>query len=195
MNALAYSPKADLTDLTVAVLGSARLTEQSAEWNATHHLGSLLGSSGATVVTGGYSGLMRAAAQGTREAGGDTVGLPMGSWSHLQPDSANRRLLWCNSYGERLDHISRCDAVVAVWGGIGTLSEWTVAWANLQTETFPRAIVLVGDPWAKVMATLRECLVADPEDFAAVLIVSCEDEVPEAILAGIQRRGIGDARG
>lgn len=195
MNARAGSPEPDLTDLTVAVLGSARLTEQSAEWNATYHLGTLLGSSGATVITGGYSGLMGAAAQGTRKAGGDTVGLPMAGWSHLQPDSANQRLLWCNSYGERVDQISRCDAVVAVWGGVGTLSEWTVAWANLQTETSPQAIVLVGDQWAKLMGILRECLVADPADFDAVLIVSCEDAVPEAILTGIQRRGMGHARG
>jgi predicted Rossmann-fold nucleotide-binding protein len=127
---------------------------------------------------------MGAVAEGARAAGAETVGLPMAGGSHPQPDPAH--VIWHRSYGDRLDHRASMDAVVALWGGVGTLSEWTLAWASHQTEGRPRTIVLVGLEWERVLASLEKSLIASPDDFVMVKVITGVDEVPGAILAAIR---------
>lgn len=74
--------------------------------------------SGWGIMTGGYSGLMGAAADGARSRGGSARGLPMTAWAQLTPDPAHDDLAWCATYGERLDHIARADVLVALPGGV-----------------------------------------------------------------------------
>jgi predicted Rossmann-fold nucleotide-binding protein len=43
-----------------------------------------------------------------------------------------------------------------VRGGIGTLSEVTLAWSLLQTRSFAKPLVLLGSHWRPVVATFLE---------------------------------------
>lgn len=149
---------------TVAVIGSARLEAPDPAWHQALALGAALGGRGWRVMTGGYGGLMGAAAQGAREAGAAVVGLPMRGWSGLTPSPWCTELRWADDYSGRLRHLLAADAVVALPGGVGTLGEAAVVWSALQTEPGAARLVLLGTRWRR----LREA-------FAAELVIGADD--------------------
>jgi predicted Rossmann-fold nucleotide-binding protein len=135
-------------------------------------------------MTGGYGGLMEAAASGAASRGGHVLGLPMRSWSGLSPNRHASELLWCDSYPERLDHLLGCDAVVALDGGIGTIAELTVVWSVRQTEPRAPAVVVAGRGWPALLATIAGQMVVDAGDLALVSIA----ETPEDVIGAIDRQ-------
>jgi hypothetical protein len=108
----------------VSVIGSGAEHESRAE-----EVGRLLAERGCTVVTGGLGQVMAAASRGAKSAGGTTIGILPGK----DPSDAN----------EWVDHVvvtglghmrnfavaASGDAVIAVGGSWGTLSE--IAFAKL----------------------------------------------------------------
>jgi len=111
--------------LYVAVIGPGHADPgQEAEAEAT---GRALAAAGAVVVCGGLGGVMAAACRGAAAAGGTTVGLLPG------PDRAAANP-WVSvavptGLGEARNAlvVRAADAVVAVGGGYGTLSEIALA--------------------------------------------------------------------
>lgn len=89
--------------------------------------GELLARAGAVVLTGGLGGVMAAASRGAYEAGGTTVGLLPGS----ARGEANPWLTVAlpTGMGEMRNAllVRSCDAVLAVGGSWGTLSEVALA--------------------------------------------------------------------
>ncbi len=86
-------------------------------------VGSGLARAGLTVVCGGMGGVMEAASKGAAEAGGEVIGiLP---WD--DPDQANPHVTHVVAtgvgYARNLAVVASGDAVVAVGGAWGTLSE------------------------------------------------------------------------
>jgi uncharacterized protein (TIGR00730 family) len=165
----------------VAVLGSARLGPDDEAWAVAFALGRLLARDGFTIVTGGYAGLMAAVSQGAREAKGHVVGLPMTAWTSLEPNEWNADLLWSGDYPERLGHLLACEAVVALDGGVGTLSELAVAWAARQTEDNAPMIVALGTRWERLMGALADALVVVPRDMDLVHLVRTPEDVLELL--------------
>ncbi len=90
-------------------------------------VGRLLAQRGAVVVTGGLGGVMEAASRGAASAGGMTVGLLPGA----ARGEANEwvRVAIPTGLGELRNGlvVRAADAVVAVGGGYGTLSEIALA--------------------------------------------------------------------
>lgn len=91
------------------------------EW--AEEVGVLLGRGGAAVVTGGLGGVMRAAARGAASAGALTIGILPGD----NPAEANEyiRVPIATGLGvvRNLVVVTSSDAVVAIGGRHGTLSE------------------------------------------------------------------------
>jgi uncharacterized protein (TIGR00730 family) len=170
----------------VGVMGSARLSEDDPRWAQAHRLGVLLAREGFTVVTGGYGGLMAAVSRGAHEAGGRVVGLPMRHWKAIEPNRWNAELRWSESYGERISHILRCDAIVAMPGGVGTLSEMAMTWAALQTEQRAQPLVLLGDGWPPVIQAIRASLIVGDHDLRLLRFAASPEEAVREILAGLQ---------
>ncbi len=105
----------------VAVVGSGSCSAQEAA--AAEQIGSLLARAGAVVVCGGLSGVMEAACRGARREGGLTVGiLPGSDRSAANPHVA---VAIATGLGELRNGlvVRAADAVVAVGGETGTLSE------------------------------------------------------------------------
>jgi uncharacterized protein (TIGR00725 family) len=169
---------------TVGVLGSARLGPDDERWELARRVGAALAGRGWSVMTGGYGGLMEAAASGAASRGGHILGLPMRSWCTLSPSPYATELFWCGSYPERLGHLLGCDAVVALDGGIGTIAELTVAWSARQTEPSAPALVVAGHGWPALLATISEQMVVHADDLALVPIA----ETPEDVVAAIERQ-------
>lgn len=110
----------------VAVSGPGRPADASVPETA-RMLGALLAEQGAVVVTGGLGGVMAAAAEGVRSAGGTAVALLPGP--DRQEASPGHDVVLATGLGEmRNALLVRCvDAVVAVGGSWGTLSEVALA--------------------------------------------------------------------
>jgi uncharacterized protein (TIGR00725 family) len=107
--------------MRVSVIGGSRVDESTADRART--VGRLLAERGHVVVCGGLGGVMRAACEGAHAAGGETIGiLPT-----TDRDDANEFVDVAVATG--VGHarnalvVMNGDAVVAVDGGAGTLSE------------------------------------------------------------------------
>ena len=107
--------------IRIAVIGGSRPGRQALE--AAFEVGRLVARAGAIVVCGGLGGVMEAAARGAREEGGFVAGiLPGGSPADANP--------WVDlpvatglGYTRNALVVMNADAVVAIDGEYGTLSE------------------------------------------------------------------------
>ena len=171
----------------VGVIGSARITADDPRYSDADRLGAALATAGWTVVTGGYGGLMGAAAGGAARAGGHTVGLPMSDWKHLTPHESNAELRWSEDYAARLRFLLSADVVVALPGGVGTLSEAAMVWAAAQTEPDAAQLLLVGDAWRGVRDAIATGLVVDERDVAIARCVAGVDGVVPAVHEALGR--------
>ncbi len=115
----------------IAVIGGNRPGRPAAD--AAFEVGRLIARAGAAVVCGGLGGVMEAACRGAREEGGLTIGiLPGGSPADANP--------WVDvpiatglGYTRNALVILNADAVIAVDGEYGTLSE--IAYGKIQGKT------------------------------------------------------------
>ena len=109
----------------VAVIGPSDAT--SRESRAAEEIGRGLADAGAVLVCGGLGGVMSAACHGASDAAGTTVGLLPGT----DRDSANEwvQVAIPTGLGELRNGlvIRAADAVIAVGGAYGTLSEIALA--------------------------------------------------------------------
>ena len=109
----------------VAVVGPGEATEE--QLTAAEEVGARLASRGAVVVTGGLGGVMEAASRGAAQAGGGAVGLLPG----LDRAQANQwvTIALPTGLGELRNGlvVRAADAVIAIGGAYGTLSEVALA--------------------------------------------------------------------
>jgi len=164
-------------ELVVAVIGSARLSPPDPRCALAEQLGAAIAAKRWATMTGGYGGLMAVASQAAAEAGGKVIGLPMSGWTGLQPNQWNDELRWSDTYAERLAHLMAAEVVVALDGGIGTLSEAAVVWAALQTEPDAADLVFLGEGWPPVLQSLASHLVVDDRDLALVTVCTDSQQV------------------
>jgi hypothetical protein len=115
----------------VAVVGDAGAALDSASALLARKLGGRLVDGGYRVLTGGLGGVMEAACEGARRSrgyrSGDTVGVLPGH----DPAEASAYVDIIIPTGldvARNSIVAHADAVVAIGGGAGTLSEIAVAW-------------------------------------------------------------------
>jgi uncharacterized protein (TIGR00725 family) len=111
--------------LYIAVVGPSSASD--AELAAAETVGRTLGEAGATVITGGRSGVMEAASKGAASVGATTIGLlPGGDRAAANPYVS---VAIPTGLGELRNGliIRAADAVVAVGGAYGTLSEVALA--------------------------------------------------------------------
>jgi len=117
----------------VAVIGDARLDEHSEKYRLAEWLGYALITERYRLVTGGLGGVMEAVSRGARRSpehrDGDVLAILPGN----DPCEANQYADICIATGldvARNVIISNSDAVIAIGGGSGTLSEIAMAWAH-----------------------------------------------------------------
>jgi hypothetical protein len=115
----------------IAVIGDATLDSGSPKERLAEDIGRALVDAGYRVLTGGLGGVMEAACRGARSSPkyqqGDTIALVPGH----DPNEANPFVDVAIASG--LDHarnsvVAHADALVAIGGGAGTLSEICFGW-------------------------------------------------------------------
>jgi uncharacterized protein (TIGR00725 family) len=183
--------------LTVAVIGSARLAPPDPRCALAEQIGAAIAAKGWAVMTGGYGGLMEVTSRAAAQAGGTVIGLPMRGWTGLTPNQWNHELRWSDTYPERLAHLLAADALIALDGGIGTLSEAAVAWSALQTEPAAAELIFLGTGWTPVLGALADHLVIDARDLAFATVCADPDDAIAHIAKtqGRRARAAGQPRG
>jgi len=117
-----------MTKRCIAVIGSGAATEEESR-NALE-VGREIARRGAVLVCGGLTGVMEAAAKGAKEMGGLTLGIIPGE----DPSSANPYIDIVIPSGLGIARnvlvVSSGQAVIAVGGKLGTLSEIAIAFVT-----------------------------------------------------------------
>jgi uncharacterized protein (TIGR00725 family) len=141
----------------VAVVGPGKATPEEAD--AAEQVGAGLAHAGAVVVCGGLGGVMAQACRGAYDAGGMTIAILPGSDRRAANQWA--RVVIPTGMGEMRNAlvVRAADAVIAVGGGYGTLSEVALALKTgvpvVGIKPWPIAgIVQVGSPREAVQAAL-----------------------------------------
>lgn len=142
----------------------------AAEYASAMEVGRLVAEAGATLVCGGLSGVMEAAARGAREAGGPTIGILPGHDRGLANPYLDHVITTGLGHARNLAVVSSGDAVIAVGGSYGTLSEIGLAarvgrpvvilsgW-RLQNDQGTEGIWYASSP-REAMALVRQALAA-----------------------------------
>jgi uncharacterized protein (TIGR00725 family) len=120
----------------VAVIGSGADHERRAE-----EVGRLLAERGCTVVTGGHSQVMAAAARGAKAAGGTTIGILPGEDRSGVNEWIDHVVVTGVGHARNLAVVASGDAVIAVGGAWGTLAEIGFA------RVLRRPVVIVEPGW------------------------------------------------
>jgi uncharacterized protein (TIGR00725 family) len=107
--------------MRVSVIGGSRVDEETYE--EAREVGRLLGKRGHTVVCGGYGGVMEAVCRGARERDGHTIGILQGTNPREGNEYVETGIATGMGDARNALVVLNGDAVVAVDGAAGTLSE------------------------------------------------------------------------
>jgi len=111
--------------MIISVIGAGSCEKNI--YGIAEKVGRLIAEKGATLITGGLGGVMEAASKGAKEAGGITVGILPG----FSKDEANPYVMipvtTGLSHARNIIIMRSADAVIAIAGEYGTLSEIAIA--------------------------------------------------------------------
>lgn len=141
----------------ITVFGSARVVENSEEWNFAYELGKLLAKYGYSICNGGYAGIMEASAKGAYEEGGVTIGVISKIFSR-KPNKYITKIIETNNLYERIDGlVTNGDAYVVLKGGTGTLVEIAIVWEMINKGMmYNKPIIAVSPFWDNVVNQFKE---------------------------------------
>ncbi len=172
----------------VAIFGGADIKKDDPLYCEVYEICARLAKLGKVVVDGGGPGLMEAATQGAKSAGGKVVTVTFtpvdmpgfeGRSSNNMPDEE----IQTNTYIERMFGLmEQADCFVCVRGGTGTLSEWATAWllAHLHYPHY-KPLILYGNFWHQIMETINKNFLIDEVEKKVYRIVDSIDQLFEVL--------------
>jgi hypothetical protein len=107
--------------MQIGVIGSSECSSKTKK--LAEEVGREIARRGATLVCGGLGGVMEAAARGAKEAGGLTVGILPGSHAGEANPYIDVVVVTGMSYARNIIVVRSSDALIAIEGKYGTLSE------------------------------------------------------------------------
>ena len=145
---------------TITVFGGSLPKPGSQAYQEAQLLGNLLANAGYAVQTGGYIGTMEAVSRGASEKGGHVIGVTcdeIEGWRPVAPNQWVKEQKRCSTLRERLYRlIDECEGAIALPGGIGTLAEVALTWAELQINPGnSKPLIVVGMGWEETLGTFK----------------------------------------
>ncbi|MBP5674847.1 TIGR00730 family Rossman fold protein [Candidatus Saccharibacteria bacterium] len=171
----------------VTIFGSARVPEDSKDYNRARELGQKLAENGHAVITGGGPGIMEAANRGAYEMGGRSVGLNI-TLDHEQfPNPYLTDTMEFHYFFSRKVMLVMASKVFAFFpGGFGTLDELSEVMILEQEDKMPKQpIFLIGKSyWKPLYNVWKKKLLAEgmikAKDLKLVVIT---DDITEVVKA------------
>jgi hypothetical protein len=181
----------------VTIFGSARIHEDTDEYEQARETGRRFAKLGWAVVTGGGPGVMEAANRGAKEGGGLSVGFNIQLPHEQRPNGyLDLSLTFRHFYARKTMFVKAAEGFVVFPGGFGTVDELFEALTLIQTgKVFHFPVVLVGsDYWAELLDWVRGELLADrmisPEDLDLLYVTDEIDEAIARVLDAYERRSL-----
>jgi len=142
--------------LQIGVMGSAADLQYAKDIeNIAFQIGKIVAEKGHTLVYGAekdYDSLSTAASRGAKSAGGLTVGVTYGKGMKIWDEEGNTDVVIVTGIerggGREFVLVNSCDAVIAISGGSGTLTELAIAYQS----NIPMIVVAGTGGWADKMA-------------------------------------------
>ena len=107
--------------MRVSVIGGSTVTDE--QYQQARRVGALLGERGHQLVCGGRSGVMEAACAGASDVGGHTIGILPGERREAANEHVDTAIATGMGNARNVLVVLNGDAVIAVNGTTGTLSE------------------------------------------------------------------------
>ncbi len=107
--------------MRVSVIGGSRVPDE--QYQQARRVGELLGERGHEVVCGGLRGVMEAACAGARETGGHTIGILPNEERATANEYVETAIATGMGNARNVLVVMNGDAVIAIDGSAGTLSE------------------------------------------------------------------------
>ncbi|HTY07753.1 MAG TPA: TIGR00725 family protein, partial [Candidatus Edwardsbacteria bacterium] len=107
--------------LRVGVIGTASCTAKQAM--QAEQVGRAIAEAGAVLICGGMGGVMEAACRGAKSAGGITIGVLPGDSAAQSNEYVSIPIVTGMGYARNALVVKTCQAVIAIGGRYGTLSE------------------------------------------------------------------------
>jgi uncharacterized protein (TIGR00730 family) len=171
----------------VTIFGGSKCGEESEEYRQALELGRLLAERDFTICTGGYLGVMEGASRGARERGGRVLGIVMNQFKSEPNRYLTDKVASAHFYERLQNLITRSVGFIALRGGAGTVTEFSLVWNKLQTRVIePRPLVLLGRCWPPVIEAFKQQLVVDDRD---VSLIDFADTPEEAVRIITEKAG------
>jgi uncharacterized protein (TIGR00730 family) len=177
----------------VTIFGSARAKPGTVAYEETKRVSQALAELGCDIITGGGPGLMQAANEGVKLAGGghESLGIRVDLPFEQDVNPFVELNFEHRTFFTRLHHfVLASDAFIVAPGGIGTVLETTMIWQLLQVKHLDQTpLILVGKMWPGFVDWARETMLefetplASPEDFKIPQCVPTGDEAIALIRA------------
>jgi predicted Rossmann-fold nucleotide-binding protein len=131
---------------------------------------------------------MAAVSAGAKAAGGKVVGCTLGWFGETRvPGSHLDEIEEAPDLHARIDNLLRgVRGAVVLPGGVGTMNELFWVWTLLlfDRDPAPEALVLLGEPWEELIATLRRKF-EFPEPIMGLIRVASDAEEAAEIACGV----------
>jgi len=111
--------------MIISVIGAGTCSDDI--YSIAEDVGKRIAQKGAVLFSGGLGGVMEAASKGAKEAGGTTVGILPGFSNNDANDFVTIPVTTGLSHARNIIIVRSADAVIAVGGEYGTLSEIAIA--------------------------------------------------------------------
>ena len=149
----------------IAVIGGSQCSSQEAK--LAEEVGHEIARQGAILICGGLSGVMEAACKGAQSEGGTTIGILPGDNREFANPYVQIPIVTGIGYARNIIVVKSAQAVIAVGGSFGTLSEISHAlqsgipviglntWALSRNGQQDNSIILAQDPTEAVSKALN----------------------------------------
>jgi uncharacterized protein (TIGR00730 family) len=184
----------------VSVFGSARIREESDEYQAARKVGRRFAEEGWAVITGGGPGVMEAANRGAKEGGGLSVGFNI-ELPHEQGSNGYLDISYTfkHFYARKVCFVKPAEGFVIFPGGFGTLDELFEALTLIQTgkaQNFP-VVLLDTDYWGEMIDWIKGEMLPDgmisPEDLDLLHVTDDLDYAVRTVLECYEQNCAEDA--
>lgn len=169
------------------MFGSSRSLEGDADYEEARELGRLLAQAGFTICSGGFGGSMEAVSRGTREGGGQTIGVTV----DVIKGTGNRWLdeeIKTETIFRRIEHMVTIGNGFAVLrGGAGTLAEMALTMNLLYVNALqPRPLVVIGPDWKALLELMFTRLHVSDAERRLVTFASSAAEAAQILKESVQ---------
>lgn len=172
----------------IAIFGSSHSGADSPLCKEVVEVCKKLAEAGYVIVNGGGPGVMRAATEGAKAAGGKVIGVTFlaDKGMHFEGKDPLNKVdveITTKNYAERTLTLLKEGQVYIVFnGGTGTISEFGMAWGLAKLYFgHHKPLILYGKFWKNIIQTFKANMIMRPEELEVYKIV----DNPEAVLQAI----------